>query len=145
MTSMITGRHSPPAWEDRRECQCRRDESAGFLRGGTRPPARWEHSLGRGEEWAALALAGSSSLFSSSTPCLFPTISLEGLQSPCHLYPQCLAQPGTLQVLLQYLLKGSVRAKRDTAHGYLYHYQKQHKSFKYMSSSHLLGYQRGNV
>lgn len=108
------------------------------------PPHGWEYILRRGEEWAALALACSSSLFSSSTPCLFPTISLEGLQSPCHLYPQCLAQPGTLQVLLQYL-KGSVHAKRDTAHGYLYHYQKQHKSFKYMSSSHLLGYQRGNV
>lgn len=65
---------------------------------GHGPLHEGEHILGRGEEWTVLALAGSNSLFSSSTP-YFLTFHCRDDSHLCHLYPQCLAQSGMLQTL----------------------------------------------
>lgn len=84
MMSVITGKtlavsSSPPLPPGRigenvsADVMSQLDSAAEVGRG---PPHEWEHIPGRGEEWAVLALAGSGSLFPSSTPCLFPNISL---------------------------------------------------------------------
>ena len=117
--------HRPTAWEDQRKLSTdmtQLDPAGGFKRGSTL----------EAEGRRALQAAAQ---FLLPVPCLCQSVSGQGLFSPGPRRAPSTLQRLTISPVNQYMGK-----RNDTACGFLIHYQKQHKNFKYIPFANLLGY-----